>query len=106
MPEDVGEYPKIEVTLALLQRRWRKHRKEVLSQSVRTLVGAGGFLAIAGLAIPFFVLFTDPVEYNSTLDLVSLPAWMISGALGSILIGVVVGFSMGFAVGITVDACA
>ena len=100
LPEEVDAHPKFWVTLALFQRRWRKHRQAIMHQSIRTCLGAGGALVLSGLAIPFFVLLTNPEEYQVTLNEITLPAWMMSGALGTVLIGVVVGFAMGLAVGL------
>ena len=102
LPADLPPYPRLPVALALALRRWGAMRGLVLTQVIRAGLGAGLISAFHGLFSPFYQLLSPATvnDYYETLQLVSLPAWMISGALGFLLLGGTQGAASGFAIGL------
>jgi hypothetical protein len=100
LPEDVGPYPKFSVGLALARRRMRYQWGIIFRQAGRAAAGAGLLMSINGLAAPFYVFLSFPSDYQETLGFMSLRTWILSGALGSLLLGAPQGFASGFATGL------
>ncbi len=99
LPEDSSGFPKLTVAANLFQRRLKANGRLIGRQGVRSTLGGGIFLAANGLAAPFFIAIYYPKEYQETLELVTVPTWMIIGALGLLVIGALQGFASGLAVG-------
>lgn len=101
LPDDVGPYPKLPVLAALTERRWEDGRQLFLRQIGRACLGAVIVSALHGSAAPFYIALSLPDSYHNTLQVLSLPTWMLSGALGMMLIGGVQGLASSFAIGMT-----
>ena len=99
LPKDTSGYPGLTVAVNLFQRRLKASGRLIVRQGVRSAFGAGIFLAANGLAAPFFIAISYPKEYQETLQFVTVPTWMIIGALGLLVIGALQGFASGLAVG-------
>ena len=99
LPKNSSGFPKLTVAANLFQRRLKASGRLIGRQGARSALGGGIFLAANGLAAPFFIAISYPKEYQETLQLVTVPTWMIIGALGLLVIGALQGFSSGLAVG-------
>lgn len=99
LPDDVGPYPKLPVLAALAERRWQDGRQLLLRQIRRACLGAVIISALHGSAAPFYIALSLPDSYHNTLQVLSLPTWILSGALGMMLIGGVQGLASSFAIG-------
>ena len=99
LPDDVGRYPKIPVMAALAARRWEDGRQLLLRQIGRACLGALIVSALHGSAAPFYIALSHPDSYQNTLQVLSLPTWILSGALGMMLIGGVQGLASSFTIG-------
>ncbi|MFQ5943921.1 MAG: BTAD domain-containing putative transcriptional regulator [Anaerolineales bacterium] len=100
LPQDVASYPRLQVGASLAQRRWVEHKGALGRQTLRAGLGAGIGLAIQGLGVPFFTALAFPAEYRETLELVSLPGWILGGAIIGLFIGFLQGALAGFLVGL------
>jgi serine/threonine protein kinase/DNA-binding SARP family transcriptional activator len=100
LPEDVGTYPKFSVALALARRRMRYQWGIIFRQAGRAAAGAGLLMALNGLIAPFYVALSFPGDYQEILEFMPLQIWVISGALGSLLLGAPQGFASGLMTGI------
>jgi hypothetical protein len=100
LPDDVGPYPKLPVALALAQRRWRDNRSFLTRQVARAVLGAAIASSIDGSAAPLYLAMTSIESFYDTLQLVTIPTWMITGALGMTLIGGVQALTSSISVGI------
>jgi DNA-binding SARP family transcriptional activator len=98
--------PRSSVPLPVLValRRWRAAQAAVFGQALRAGLGAGLLTAINGLLSPWYASLAWPEGYQEVLEFVSIPTWMIGGALGFLVIGGLQGISTALAVGIA-DAC-
>lgn len=94
------DYPKLPVTSLLFQKRLRANRNDILRQGWQTAVGAGILCFLNGLAAPFYIALSYPLDFQETLKFITIPAWMISGALGLLFIGSMQGLASGLAVGL------
>ncbi len=97
-----SEFPPLDSQEAapLAIKRWRTNRVAIGSQTLRAGIGAGISLAIYGLGLPFFVALAFPTEFQDTLELVSLPGWMLGGAVIGLFIGLLQGVLTGFILGL------
>jgi DNA-binding SARP family transcriptional activator len=100
LPEDVGPYPKFPVALALAQRRWQDFRLLLTKQVGRAVLGAAIVSAIDGSAAPLYLAITSIESFYDTLQLVTVPTWMITGAMGMALIGGAQAFASSLSVGV------
>lgn len=100
LPKTIGSYPKLTVAVMLAQRRWREGRRLILRQMGRAFFGASIVSALHGSAAPFYIALSSPDIYRETIQVLSLPFWMLSGALGMVLIGGVQSLASSFAVGL------
>ncbi|TET85354.1 MAG: hypothetical protein E3J37_02060 [Anaerolineales bacterium] len=100
LPDDVGPYPKLPVLAALAERRWKDGRRLLLRQVGRVSLGAVIISALHGSAAPFYIALSLPDSYHDTLQVLSLPTWILSGALGMMLIGGAQGLASSFAIGL------
>lgn len=100
LPEDVGPYPKIPVSIALAQRRWKEYASSILKQCVRAALG--GAIAMALVAdiqlLPAAIL--NPEGFRQNLELASLPLTLIASALLGLFWGGFLGGAMGFMTGL------
>jgi hypothetical protein len=94
------------VPLALLVglRRWKSARREALRQAARAALGAGIASAANGLLSPWYASLGPGRGFQETLEFVSIPGWMIGGALGFLVIGGAQGLATALLVG-AADAC-
>jgi MFS family permease len=100
LPKSVGNYPTLRVGLELVQRRWKDFRRLILRQTGWMGLITGLFIALYGALIPFFTAIARPDIYEESLEIFTLPAWMLSGAVAQFLVGAVLGLASGFAVGL------
>ncbi len=99
LPKDSDGFPKFTVASNLFQRRLKASGRLIGRQGMKSALGGGIFLAANGLAAPFFIAISYPKEFQETLQLVTVPTWMIIGALGLLVIGALQGFASGLSVG-------
>jgi DNA-binding SARP family transcriptional activator len=100
LPENLGPYPKFPVALALAHRRWQMYKSSIVRQMILAAVGGALALALCGSASPFFIALSSPEMFQKNLNFVSLPAWMVSGAVTGIIWGSLQGAPEGFMVGL------
>ncbi len=100
LPPDVGPYPRLQVGASLAQRRWAEHKGALGRQTLRAGLGAGIGLALHGSGVPFYAALAFPAEYRETLELVSMPAWILGGAIIGLFIGFLQGALTGLLVGL------
>lgn len=102
LPEELEPYPKFAVAAALARKRLRSPGGRILGQAGRSAAGAGLILALNGLFSPFYVALSFPSDYQNIINnVMPLQLWMISGALGSMLLGAPQGFASGFITGLS-----
>jgi len=99
LPKSGQSYPGGAVVLGVAQRRWETSRGWIARQAVRAGIGAGLISGLNGALSPFYAALVSREELGPILSFVSLPAWMIAGAMGWLLIGALQGFVTGLAVG-------
>jgi hypothetical protein len=100
LPEDIGPYPKLMVTLTLAQRRWRNKRRALTSQTVWAAISGSAGMAIVGALSPLFVAMANPEGFQLGLGFTGLAAWIFSGMLAGLVFGAIRGASLGFFVGL------
>ncbi len=81
VPQIINPYPKFSGALALARNRWQTQREYIWKQVIRGTIGGGLSLAFYGCFLPAFTVLADPVEFNKNLEFISLPAWVLSGAI-------------------------
>ena len=79
-----------------MRHQWGK----IFRQAGRAAAGAGLLMAINGLAAPLYVFLSFPDAYQENLEFPGLTTWILSGALGSLLLGAPQGFASEFATGL------
>jgi len=99
IPREAAGYPKFAVSMSLLQRRLKLRGRLIWRQGIRCASGGGLFLALNGLAAPFLMALSDPVQYKNTLEFITVPAWAIISALGLLILGLFQGLASGVGVG-------
>lgn len=99
LPADAAGYPKFSLSINLLQRRLRLYGKLIWRQGIRCAFGGAVFLALNGMAAPLLTALSDPAQYEETLEILTVPAWMIISALGLLILGLFQGMSSGLLVG-------
>jgi DNA-binding SARP family transcriptional activator len=99
LPEDVGTYPRMPVFASIAYRRWQARRKDIFQQMIRACLGGALALAIHGATSPMYTRIFIPEEYLEILEFMSMPAWILSGALGFLFIGGLQGLASGFLIG-------
>lgn len=100
VPRPPRPYPRVAVAVGVVQRRWEANRGWIARRALRAAIGAGLISGLHGALSPFYSALASPDELNEVLTFVSLPAWMIAGAIGWMLIGGLQGFATGLAVGL------
>jgi DNA-binding SARP family transcriptional activator len=100
LPEDVGPYPKIPVGIALAQRRWRDGRGILGKQVRRGSIGTAIAMALQGAATPVYMAISRPENFQDAQELVTIPAWVLSGAISALVVGAFQGLASSFMVGL------
>jgi DNA-binding SARP family transcriptional activator len=100
LPEDVGSYPRLSVSVSLAQRRWKAYASAILRQSIRA--GLGGAIAMALVAdlqlLPGAIL--NPEVFHQNLASVPLPMTLLASALLGLFWGGSLGGALGFMTGL------
>jgi hypothetical protein len=100
LPDEIGQYPKMPVLLALAWRRWRARREAIVRQVGRAALG-GVLVSFLGASTPLFYYLAYPEDYHLLVQgTFPLPAWMFSGVLMFLLIGCLQGAASGLALGV------
>ena len=101
LPENFGPYPRLRVWYEALKKRWRRHRESILGRAVWAGLGLAVLEGINGAAAPFYTYIRSRSDYYDSLTSLSLPAWILSGAIGFMIIGFSLGFSACFLIGLS-----
>jgi DNA-binding SARP family transcriptional activator len=99
LPKEIGPYPKMPVAVSLGRKRWQAQNRNVFRYMRRGGFG-GVFMALIGLTAPYQVAIAFPDKYIENLEFMTLTAWMFSGAVGFMLIGIIQGLASGFSLGL------
>ena len=99
LPKETSGYPKITVSIYLLQRRLKLKNRLIWRQGIRSAAGGGLFLALNGMAAPFLLALADPAQFKETIEFLTVPAWMIISAMGLLILGLFQGLASGIFVG-------
>jgi DNA-binding SARP family transcriptional activator len=101
LPEDVGEYPRIPVSMGVAQRRWQARRGDVFRQMRWAGLGVAVAMAFHGILTPLFTALAFPEEFQEIIgNLVTLATWIIGSSIVGFVIGGLLGMASGFAVGL------
>lgn len=86
--------------LAVAHRRWREQRSRVGGLILRSLLGSSLTMGAYGAAIPLFTYLARKDFFQEALELFTLPAWILSGAVAMLIVGIVFGTTLGLSVGV------
>jgi hypothetical protein len=100
LPANMSGYPKFRVMMGVARRRWHYYRPEIWQLMFWGSLGAGLGTALAGSGSPFYVALARPAAFRETLEFVSVPAWMLSGAIAALFVGGLQGLATSFLVGL------
>jgi hypothetical protein len=100
LPPDVGPYPSLLVSATLAQRRWRRCRVAIISQTLWAAVGGAAGAGLVGSLSPLFVAIAFPEGFQENLAFVRISAWAFTGALAGMILGAVQGGLFAFLIGL------
>jgi hypothetical protein len=100
LPDHFQDYPRWSVTLALIQRRWKRDRSLILRQVWRAALFTGVVAALFGSLTPFYRRLLDEELYRLALNRFALPGWILTNFLSGLFIGSIQGAFSGFALGL------
>ncbi|GMR09627.1 MAG: hypothetical protein BMS9Abin28_0446 [Anaerolineae bacterium] len=100
LPQEIGPYPGFPVAFELGRRRWRRWKPAILRQSLRAALGGGSAMAFVAVLPVLIVAVLDPVLLRETLEVVTLPIWIVINTVMGLVWGGAQGGAIGLAVGI------
>ena len=77
LPEDSDLYLKLQVSMVLARRRWRRYRAAVFYQA-RYLALHGILMALYGATTPLQMARTAPESYQGNAEAIGVPAWIFA----------------------------
>ncbi len=101
LPEGNWTYPRLPVTMGLIQRRWLKGREAIRRRTIQGAVGGGIAVGLLGSSLPLLAILVYPEAFEKNLEFISVPAWTLSGAIAGLVWGVLQGLASGFALSLT-----
>ncbi len=86
LPSDAGPYPRGSLALEVGLRRWSRSRGRVVMNALRGALGTALGGAVLGASLPLLTLAASRDVYEQAMaEYVTLPAWMISGAVAGLV---------------------
>ena len=100
LPEGAGPYPRLQMGLALAQRRLAARRASIWRRALLVGLGAAAAWALFGLSTPLFVWLAAPDDFDAAQQLQQVPAWMLGSAIMGFVVGGLLGAAEGLSVGV------
>jgi class 3 adenylate cyclase len=100
LPPEVSEYPKLPVTIGLAQRRWVTNQEAILRRIKRAATGGSLAMMVLGCSIPLLAFLIYPKDFEKNTELISVAAWILSGALAGLVWGALQGLASGAVLGL------
>ena len=75
------------VLLRLVQRRWLRSREAAVRRTLRAGIGGSLALAAVGSLLPLLAVLVRPEVFERNLEVISIAAWVVSGALAGLVWG-------------------
>ncbi|MGH2627840.1 MAG: BTAD domain-containing putative transcriptional regulator [Anaerolineales bacterium] len=86
LPADAGPYPKTSLALEVGLRRWSRWRGRVVANALRGALGTALGGVALGASLPLLTLAASRDVFEQAMaEYVTLPAWMISGAVAGLV---------------------